>query len=419
MKRPTFFISSTIYDFRDLRDSLKFLLERQGCRVLASEYNDFEKPLDKHSYDACLAAIEQADYFVLLIGSRVGGWYDKANRISITQQEYRVAYELQREGKLRLISFVRGELWNLKEFSNRLASHLANVTNVELDIRENILSFPTRFATDAAFIINFMEEVAKNAETKEALDGKRELPIGNWIHTYSNFNDIVDVIEPILFKGDSLEVASARAALKAQVRSLLKASLIKITKNIMPPFSTVDGIVNKLKISRSEINGTTEATVENIRQLEAMSVLVHHRNPRPETLETTLQSPLLLKYDATKGAFESTYEYNNLAKLVDSIHIFLEHRNRYDSASKHDWSNISSSPPGSIISVPTIRLVRNLMLLISWAEMIELAQKLARSLDGLPSTCSNCVPKSPFYGEEERLSLDDIHEHEIDDFIGA
>jgi hypothetical protein len=66
VKPPTFFLSSTIYDFRDLRSAVKFYLEELGCRVLASEYNDFLKPLDRHSYEACLKAIEQTDYFVLV-----------------------------------------------------------------------------------------------------------------------------------------------------------------------------------------------------------------------------------------------------------------------------------------------------------------------------------------------------------------
>ena len=92
VRRPSFFLSSTIYDFKDMRSALKYFLEQQGCSVLASEYNDFPKPLDIHSYEACLKALQKADYFVLFLGTRVGGWYDKAARISITQQEYREAY---------------------------------------------------------------------------------------------------------------------------------------------------------------------------------------------------------------------------------------------------------------------------------------------------------------------------------------
>ena len=100
MDRPTIFLSSTIYDFRDLRSAIKDHLEENGCCVLASDYNDFTKPLDVHSYETCLRTIEQADYFLLLIGTRVGGWYDLDNRVSITQQEYRTAYRLAQEGKI-------------------------------------------------------------------------------------------------------------------------------------------------------------------------------------------------------------------------------------------------------------------------------------------------------------------------------
>src|SRR3546814_9423606 len=91
---------STVFDFADLRSALKDYLELRGCRVLASEFTDFTHPLDKHSYEACLAAIGQADLFVLFIGRRVGGWYDELNRISITRAEYRHAYELAKAGKI-------------------------------------------------------------------------------------------------------------------------------------------------------------------------------------------------------------------------------------------------------------------------------------------------------------------------------
>lgn len=123
MKPPTFFLSSTIYDFKDLRSAIKYFLELQGCRVLASDFNDFAKPLDPHSYEACLKAIAEADYFVLLIGARVGGWYEH-EKVSITQAEYREAYRLHKEGRLKLLSFVRADVWNLREERKALRKHL-------------------------------------------------------------------------------------------------------------------------------------------------------------------------------------------------------------------------------------------------------------------------------------------------------
>ncbi len=80
-KKPVVFVSSTIFDFKDLRSAIKYYLEELGYEVLLSEYNDFPKPLEQNVYEACLSTIERADYYLLLIGSRVGGFYDAKNRV--------------------------------------------------------------------------------------------------------------------------------------------------------------------------------------------------------------------------------------------------------------------------------------------------------------------------------------------------
>ena len=73
-------LSSTIFDFKVLRSAIKYALEVRGCEVLASEFNDFTVDSSSHRYEACLTNIAKADYFVLLIGSRVGGNYPLASR---------------------------------------------------------------------------------------------------------------------------------------------------------------------------------------------------------------------------------------------------------------------------------------------------------------------------------------------------
>ena len=176
MKPPTFFQSSTIYDFRDLRSAVKYYLEELGCRVLASEYNDFLKPLDRHSYQACLKAIEQADYFVLFIGTRVGGWFNPEQRISITQQEYRHAYELQKEDKLKIITFVRSEVWQAREERRETPSHLASLGYSDSE-KTKIKDYPSKFADDAEFISTFINEVGRNRDTAVALEKRRGAPV--------------------------------------------------------------------------------------------------------------------------------------------------------------------------------------------------------------------------------------------------
>ena len=48
--KPEIYISSTVYDFRDLRSALKYDLEQLGYAVHLSETNDFPKPVDANSY---------------------------------------------------------------------------------------------------------------------------------------------------------------------------------------------------------------------------------------------------------------------------------------------------------------------------------------------------------------------------------
>lgn len=220
-KKPTFFISSTIYDFRDLRSALKFYLEELGYQVYASEYNDFKVANDKHSYDACLKLIEECDYFILLIGSRVGGFYDDKNKISITRQEYREAYKFHEQGKLQIISFVRDEVWQLKETRNELAKHLEKVEGLEKEIKGKVLDFNTKFANNAELITNFITEIGKNKETTSSLKNGSMLPTGNWIRQFKNFKDIIEGLRPFIMIED-LNVKFHKELLKDE---LLRHSL--------------------------------------------------------------------------------------------------------------------------------------------------------------------------------------------------
>lgn len=52
MKKPRVFISSTIYDFKDLRSALKYFLEENNFEVVTSENVDFPNTNKNNSYQA-------------------------------------------------------------------------------------------------------------------------------------------------------------------------------------------------------------------------------------------------------------------------------------------------------------------------------------------------------------------------------
>lgn len=201
MKKPRVFISSTIYDFKDLRSAIKYFLEENNFEVVTSENANFENSNKKNSYEACLDAIETCDYFVLLIGSRIGGKYKyikddgKTEQITITRAEYRKAYSLFKQGQIRIINFVRKEIYDVKEDRKGLEQVL-----LELKIKEEdkapIKEHESKIIKDAGEIFRFLEEVGKNAEMKAAIESEgKEYPSGNWIYQFESFNDIVTVLK--------------------------------------------------------------------------------------------------------------------------------------------------------------------------------------------------------------------------------
>ena len=216
---------------------------------MASEFNDFKKPLDQHSYQACLEAIHAADYFVLFIGSRVGGWYDEPNRVSITQREYREAYELHRQGKLKLFCFVRAEVWQVKEERRELAKFLDTVA-IEEGVKRSVSNFPSKSAADADFISSFLNEVGRNKETAAAVKSGSSAPTGNWINVFSDFRDIVRVIDGTLFTSTPAEDLTLKRLLRRELREFLSQCLVKLkTDYVISPRSIIDRFHQETPIS--------------------------------------------------------------------------------------------------------------------------------------------------------------------------
>lgn len=219
--KPKVFISSTIYDFRDLRSTIKLWLEEYGYDVLMSEVNDFPLSPDQNSLDNCLKAIDKCDYYILLIGSRVGAWHNRRKLISITRKEYRHAYSRLKKGNLKLLTFVRKELWDIcldrEELRDFLQENYATdkeLSDVEI---KKVINHPSRFMNDANFITDFLNEVGRIKETKVASEKTGDFPSGNWIYQFSSFSDIIDALGTVLNLSGNLRQKTLRINLKHEI----------------------------------------------------------------------------------------------------------------------------------------------------------------------------------------------------------
>lgn len=417
MHRPTFFISSTIYDFRDLRSALKFYLEEQGCKVLASEFNDFEKPLDKHSYEACLEAIRSADYFVLLIGTRVGGWYDEVNQISITQREYREAYQLHTAGKLRLLNFVRSEVWQAKEDRRELAKYL-DTTNFDAATRGAIANYSSRTAENADFLIKFINEVSRNEETKRAVQGKGAAPSGNWVHVVTGFRDIVDVLNGQVFASIPVEDMTARRLLRRELRDFVGQCLVKAKQGLYSPRFVIDRFHEEHPITLE--GKDDEFTTVGTSRWDMISTFAMHllaRQIHPVVLPQVLSRPTFLEFDLASSSYRETPVHDALVHLQEEIRRFNNSNTSDTMAVVFQHTPRRRPARVSSIEVETVKLAGLLHLLDRWSNVLDLSAAILRHLDGKPFIFPDLRPDTPVQGMQEMLDAERPSEQDISLFV--
>jgi hypothetical protein len=158
---PRVFISSTCYDLKHIRESLKYFVSNLGYEPVLSDDGDvFYNPL-KHTHESCIDEVSNCQMFVLIIGGRYGGNFVNSSE-SITNEEYRIAFK----NNIPIFTIVD---------SSVLADHhlyQSNAKNKEID--RNKVNYP---ASDNIKIFEFLNEVRKHS-------------VNNAINPFSNFLDI-------------------------------------------------------------------------------------------------------------------------------------------------------------------------------------------------------------------------------------
>lgn len=408
-QRPTFFLSSTIYDFQDLRGAIKFSLEERGCRVLASEFNDFGGTSERqHSYDVCLSNIEQADFFVLLIGSRVGGWYDVAKRTSITQQEYRTAYELHCQGKLRLVTFVRDEVWQLKEDRRELERYLVEQNLADRE-RKTVAAAPSKFANDAEFISGFIAEAGRNLETSRAVTSGGPKPSGNWLHRFKTFRDIHDVLAPLAFSGLTSEEAAYRKALQGELLIVMSRLCAKSDGNVLDLRGGLKKGLDANPITM-EMRAADRVTVDLASWGAFSTILFQVIGLRFETvvIDDALTSTIFLNYDAEQGGYVQSPAYEALSRLRDEIRQFNELCISENLSIIFETSPRSLGKKTGTMTLPLPKVGAVYSLAHRWINIVRLAHALILNLEGEAFQMPELMPFSPITGFEDAIQAERV-----------
>lgn len=411
MLRPTIFLSSTIYDFHDLRSALKDYLELRGCTVYASDYNDFAKDLEPHSYDACLKAIEGADIFVLFIGSRVGGLVDATTRKSITRAEYERAYELAKAGRMRIVSFVRSEVWTHRESVKEIARHLE--VDAESQRERSVTTAPTKFMTDASTIIDFIEVVSRNAETAAAVKGAGEFPVANWLHRFSTFGEIRSVLDPLIFAGFNVPQAAGRAVLYSRLTTLLQGIVFKIRDGVAMPTARVRDLVAQIGLTFADASAPVAVNKDTWTSLIGILTFLMPARADAAPLLPFLSDALLLDYDPKSGSFQPTAEHAALDELTQAIVAFSTAMLAFKFVDFVRYKDANRLP----VMVDGAALAGVLHILLRWATMADLALALARAMSGQGFVQPEPMPRGPFVDQEKELQGDALSRDAVRTFV--
>lgn len=321
--KPKVFVSSTIYDFADLRSALKYWLNEMGFEVYMSEYNDFRKDSADNSYNACLNAIQECDYYILLIGSRVGGLFSDNPKISITQKEYREANRLFENGKIKkMFAFVRKDIWTIREDRKALHQFLKNnyVMDNELskdDIKQ-IESHESTFIKDADFIFSFIKEVGKVQQMKDAISGNSEFPNNNWINTFNSFEDIITVLKVELNIQSELSYLRWSEIVAQEITQNLSKLCFKTDGKIFPYYSYISNLRDILPKTVSTKFTVDKSVSYGIFRFLSNSA-IHVDGLRYDMIRGALQSGIFLRYDINKFDYRSTNIQKSLFDIIDNI----------------------------------------------------------------------------------------------------
>lgn len=414
--RPTIFLSSTVHDFSDLRSALKDYLEARGCRVLASEFTDFTRPLDKHSYDACLETIEQADLFVLFIGRRVGGWFDEPNKVSITREEYRCAYKLAKQSKIKILCFVRSDVFNHRQSVRELTKALKADRALSDNQRRRLANHPTIAMDNAEAIISFIDEVTRNGETVAASKGLATAPVANWISPFTTFTEVRQALDPLIAGGLTVSEAAGRKALEVQLIKLLQGVAPLVDGKVINPVNSVLRIRRELGIKAEQLTATIKVPEKLWNRLVFTTVLSRDGGIDPTPLQAALTSDLLLKYDPVSGSYHETEEYRLLSHVVDQARHFVRSASidgaelfKHGRAAETDGTR---HVPGHILISWMHRILR-------WVDLIGSARALVSCLNGEKLESPPAVPQSPLIDQEQQLQAESATEEQVRAFVSS
>src|ERR1700676_4335193 len=278
-------------------------------------------------------------------------------------------------------------------------------------------SLPTNsMADDSDAIGSFIEEVSRNKETSEAARGKGAMPVGNWIHTFKNFSEIRDVLDPLILRGMPVNKAAGRKALQNQLVTLLRQLVPLIKSKPLMPDVTILRLARTLNLSADHIGRPVNLWAADWNTFASIGLYAAKDAPDASPFAAALGTDLLLEYDAVSGTFKQTPAYDILTELVDQLQQYRKVRVGYNPMEllKH---GLKKNADGSV-TVPSELAAGHLNMLFRWADAASLAKALALNMEGKALLPPQRMPLTPFLDQAAQLKAEQPSLDQIREFVG-
>lgn len=344
--RPSVFLSSTIGDFSDLRDSLRYWLEEMGLEVRVSEHTDFKRRPEDGTFSACFNSIRSSDYYVLLIGTRRGSWYDAKKRISVTRQEYREALEAFKDtGTPRIITVVRSDVLVALREREKSRSRA----------KQSVLE-------DWKFTREFLKEVRKVKEVEKATKGESEYPVGNWLSPFRDFRELTSALRATMALSSPLPRAALLESLRWECRHNLRLLLTKTKRRPFYSHHWLGGVRRAVKLEPEKLDPNGPGLELSHEQYQDVVVQLITGLAQPEKFIQTVANQAIttgafLEYDRQSQNYVTTPLLKALYRLRDEIETY---RGRHATLQKQQaevfrvWDIVRPEKNGARISPITL-----------------------------------------------------------------
>jgi hypothetical protein len=423
MSTPTVFISSTIFDFKDLRSAIHYFLTSRGFSVLLSEYNDFPGSNCQNSYDECLSAISKSDYFILLIGARVGGLYSANPKKSITRMEYEIAYDHLSSRGLKIIPFVRKEIWTIREDRKTLESYLSSVYSKTRELPANeiadIIKHPSKFLNDAETIFDFINLIVRHEEMIKAAQGKSTLPKGNWIYQFDIFADIATSLIANMRIDVSLNEKILRKNLRDELVSNLAILHSKHKSKISPITQWTEPFRDWYSIPKENYI-TVKAKHVLWMLLGTFQLTGLSKNISTRLITRCIDEGLFLRYDLSSSTYLSTDHHLALCELLVNANRLREASSSINiSMLREKYLEDAKSDGESDIEISGFDFAFVVLASDRVDDIINLSIAMIKYIDGFSPDISKIKrkPTSPIEGMDEQMASENVNFEEMQEYL--